>query len=215
MNKLNCDLLQQQCSYRITYKAMANTLKKNILLSIIIVTLLSFDVPNGWSKAGSNPQSYETGLAKNVGKDGKSAAYIKSIEKDISGFGTLMQQIKPDKYLGKRIKMTGYVKTENVTNWSGLWMRVDQKGKSIPLSFDNMHDRPIKGNTDWEKYEIILDIPFNSSLIAYGALLHGTGQLWFDNITIEIVEKSIPTTGSINSKLNGTLDEPVNLDFEQ
>lgn len=192
---------------------------KSILISSLIlatsITLLSFDTPMGWFNAGSKPKSYEMGIEKGTGQNGKNAATIKSIDKKIDGFGTLMQQCLPNKYLGKRIKMTAFIKSENVTNWAGLWLRVDQAGSQQPLSFDNMSNRPIKGTSDWTKYEIVLDVPSNASLIAYGALLDGTGQIWFDNITFEIVADNIPSTGSINNKKSVTVDEPTNLDFEK
>ncbi|MFY9308372.1 MAG: hypothetical protein WAQ28_04900 [Bacteroidia bacterium] len=194
---------------------MTKSILKGTLLLGIIVMLLSFDLPAGWFNAGSKPKSYEMGIDKGAGKDGKNAATIKSVEKTIDGFGTLMQQSKPDKYLGKRVRMTGYVKSENVTSWAGLWLRVDQAGSRQSLSFDNMGNRPIKGTTGWTKYEIVLDVPENASLIAYGALLDGTGQIWFDNITFEIVDQTIPTTDSQNSKSSATQNEPTNLDFEK
>ena len=63
------------------------------------------------------------------------------------------------------------------------------------LSFDNMSDRPIVGTTDWKKYDIVLDVPNNASNIAFGALLSGTGQIWFEKLTFEIVDTSVKTTG--------------------
>lgn len=194
---------------------MTKSILKSFLLFGIAAALLSFDLPTNWFKAGNKPNSYDMGIDKAAGQDGKNAATIKSIDKKIDGFGTLMQQCKPDNYLGKRVKMTGFVKTENVTTWAGLWLRVDQSGSNKPLSFDNMGDRPIKGTTDWTKYEIELDVPSNSSLIAYGALLAGTGQIWFDNITFEIVGESVSTLGSVNAKKSAIQDEPTNLDFEK
>ena len=194
---------------------MAKSILKSFLLFGIAVALFSFDLPSSWFKAGNKPNSYDMGIDKAAGQDGKNAATIKSIDKKIDGFGTLMQQCKPDKYIGKRVKMSGFVKTENVTTWAGLWLRVDQSGSNKPLSFDNMGDRPIKGTTDWTKYEIELDVPSNSSLIAYGALLAGTGQIWFDNITFEIVGDNVPTLGSVNAKKSAIQDEPTNLDFEK
>ncbi len=193
---------------------MTKSILKSVLLLGTTVALLSFDTPTGWFNAGSKPKSYEMGIDKGAGQDGKNAATIKSIDKKIDGFGTLMQQCKPDKYLGKRVRMTGFVKSENVTAWAGLWLRVDQSGSQQPLSFDNMGDRPIKGTTGWTKYEIVLDVPSNASLIAYGALLDGTGQIWFDSITFEVVGDNVPTTGSVNGKKSATQDEPTNLDFE-
>ena len=194
---------------------MTKSFLKNSFLVVLTFTLLSFDLPTGWFNAGSKPKSYEMGIEKGAGQNGKNAATIKSIDKKIDGFGTLMQQCVPDKYLGKKIKMTAFVKTENVTDWAGLWLRVDQTGSHQPLSFDNMGDRPIKGTTNWTKYEIVLDVPNNASLIAYGALLDGTGQVWFDNITFEIVSDFAPSTSSNSIKKVPTVDEPTNLDFEK
>lgn len=194
-------------------------MKTNLLKSILIIgttlALLSFDKPSGWFNAGSKPQSYEMGIEKGSGQSGKNAATIKSKDLKIDGFGTLMQQCRPDKYLGKRVRMTGYVKSENVATWAGLWLRVDQSGSQQPLSFDNMENRSIKGTTDWKKYEIVLDVPDHASNLAFGALLAGTGQIWFDNITFEIVDNSVQTTDNKNVKDSFTQSGPTNLDFEK
>lgn len=181
-------------------------------------TLLSFDQPTGWFIAGSDPKKYDMGIDKGAGQDGKNAATIKSTAKKIKGFGTLMQNCLPDNYLGKRVRMTGLVKTKDVSNWAGLWFRIDEKGSNSSLGFDNMKDgkkdRSIKGTTDWTKYEIVLDVPLNSSNLAYGALLVGTGQIWFDNIKFEVVDNTVPTTGKGDEAWMPP-KEPVNLDFEE
>jgi len=195
---------------------------KTTLFAGAMVLLMSFDfpMPFGWFAAGSDPKSYDMGTDQGAGQDGKNAATIKSIDKEIKGFGTLMQQCMPGKYLGKRVKMTGYMKTADVQSWAGFWLRVDQKGSQQPLSFDNMYNgksnRSITGTTSWTKYEIVLDVPAEASNIAYGALLNGTGQIWFDNLSFEIVDNSVPTTGSgPNDATKSTLGEPTNLNFQK
>lgn len=162
--------------------------------------LLLFYSPNiysqaNWFKAGSDPGNYKMGVDSSIQHDGKKAMTIKSIDPEIQDFGTYMQNFKADQYLGKRVRMTGYMKSNDVANWAGFWLRVDQADPKQVLSFDNMQDRAIKGTTDWKKYEIILDVPGNASNIAFGALLAGTGQIWFDNLNFEIVDSSVPTTG--------------------
>lgn len=187
-----------------------------VILTTAMLTLLSFDLPKGWIIAGDSPQKYEMGIDKGAGQDGKNVGTIKSIEQSITGFGTLMQECKASMYAGKKIKMSGIVKSANVTNWAGLWFRVDQAGSTQPLAFDNMQDRPIKGTTGWTKYEIVLDVPSNASILAYGALLSGTGQVWFDNITFEVVGVSVKSTGSIDEKIPDYIqDAPTNLNFEK
>lgn len=193
---------------------MKTTFLKNVLIGATVFALLSFDTPSGWFNAGSKPLSYEMGIDKGAGQSGKNAATIKSKEIKIDGFGTLMQQCSPDKYLGKRVRMTGFIKSENVETWAGLWLRVDQPGSQQSLSFDNMENRPIKGTTAWAKCEIVLDVPTNASLIAFGGLLKVTGQIWFDNITFEIVDNTVPTTGYCGKSQSVLLNEPSNLDFE-
>lgn len=120
-----------------------------------------------------------------------------------------MQTCDAKFYLGKRIKMIGYIKSENVANWSGMWLRVDSKFVKNYLSFDNMHDRPIKGNSDWTKCEIILNVPKESSTLNFGVLLDGTGQVWFDRISFEILGDI--TDVVTNNKIP---EKPSNLDFE-
>ena len=174
-------------------------LKTACYIIAMVVTLLCYSAniysQATWFKAGSDPGKYTMGVDSSIQHDQQNAMRITSIDKDIQGFGTYMQAIKPDEYLGKRIRMTGYMMSKDVTNWAGFWLRVDQAGSQQFLSFDNMQDRPVKGNTDWNKYSIVLDVPNNASNIAFGALLAGTGQIWFDNPQFEVVDSSVPTTG--------------------
>jgi hypothetical protein len=189
-----------------------------VLLISLTITLFSFELPTGWFKAGSDPKSYDMGIDKGAGQDGKNAATIKSNTKKIKGFGTLMQNCLPDNYLGKRVRMTGLVKTKDVSDWAGLWFRVDEKSSNNSLSFDNMKDgkkdRSIKGTTDWTKYEIVLNVPLKASNLAYGALLVGNGQIWFDDFKFEVVDTNVPTTGKGKEEIMPN-KEPVNLDFEK
>ena len=187
----------------------------NILaISISSYLFISLDTPKGWFLAGSKPKSYEMGLDVGAGQEGSNAATMKSIDKKIDGFGTIMQQIQPEKFRGKRIRLKGIIKTNDVKDWAGIWMRVDQESSKNALAFDNMSNRPIKGTTNWSTYEVVLDVPYNAHLIAYGVLLNGNGQIWVDKLTFEVVSENIPTTGYIKPKNIATLAEPMNLDFE-
>jgi transcriptional regulator with XRE-family HTH domain len=194
-----------------------NTMKKLSFLSVLLVLGLFFMFKNesqaqtisGWTKAGSKSKSYEMGLDNSVTKTGKKCAYLKSVDSNVNGFGTIMQKCEAKFYLGKRIKMIGFVKTENVDKWSGMWLRVDSKYGGKPLSFDNMSKRPLKGNSDWTKCEIILNVPQESSTLNFGLLLDGTGMVWFDKISFEII-------GDITDEVPKDVipDKPSNIDFE-
>jgi hypothetical protein len=56
----------------------------------------------------------------------------------------------------------------------------------------------------------VLDVPSEASNIAFGALLVGTGQIWFDNLKFEIVDNTGTVIGE--PMLNKA---PINLDFEK
>ena len=179
------------------------------LLLVAIITIYSFDVPKSWHKAGSDPDKYEMGLDPKAGLNGSNAATIQSNESRIRGFGTLMQSMTADKYRGKKIKMTGYMRSEKVKHWAGFWVRVDGSKSEGSLAYDNMYDRPVKGNTEWAKYEIVLNVPERATNISFGAMLDGTGKIWFDNIQFEAIADP---SGFKNNKRQ---PDPANLNFEE
>ncbi len=168
---------------------------------------LNFDEVKGWSLSGSTPKNYEIGTEENAERNGK-VAYLKSI-KNGSGFGTIMQSFLPTNYLGKRVRLTGYIKSSEVSDWAGMWFRVDGESNKV-LGFDNMQNRAIKGETVWTQYSIVLDVPKESKTIAYGVLLSGQGNVWIDDLKFEVVDKSVPVNG-----LTTPTTEPINTNFEE
>ena len=185
-----------------------------IIFCFFIFIALSFDIPKGWYKGGGAPDNYDMGIDPGSGQSGGNAATIKSKKDRPKEWATLMQDFNPGKYLGKRIKMSAYMKTIDVKTKAAFWLRVDQSGTRSSLAFDNMSNRLIKGTTDWTKYEIILPVPAKASNIAYGALLGGSGQIWFDNFSFEVVDDLTPTT-NLTKDRESQQPEPFNVDFEK
>ncbi|MED4473887.1 MULTISPECIES: helix-turn-helix domain-containing protein [Bacillaceae] len=167
----------------------------------------------GWFLSGSDPFNYEMGIDRAVVHQGKASGYLKSkTVLDSANFATMMQQFKADKFIGKRIRLSCFLKTKDVEYFSSMWMRVDNAFDDV-LQFDNMSNRPIKGDTNWNRYSIVLDVPSGSSTISFGIILSGRGHVWVDQFTFEEVGKDVETTNlEIQSEL---LDEPLNLSFEE
>ncbi len=165
----------------------------------------------GWFVAGSKPASYEAGTDAQSAYNGHPSAYLKAKEPDPGGFGTLMQDFRADKFLGKRVRFSAFVKSDGIQSWAGLWMRVDKEKDSV--AFDNMMDRPIKGTTGWQKYDVVLDVPQDATGIFFGVLLDGPGTVWLNSANFEVVGADVPTTGGKmpSPKLP---DGPTNLNFE-
>jgi erythromycin esterase-like protein len=100
-------------------------------------------------------------------------------------FGVATGTFPVNRAAGKKIRYSGYIKTEGVTRgFAGLWWRVD--GPSGVLAFDNMQSRGVTGTTDWTKYTIELPVDASVKNINFGALLPGNGTAWFDGLTIEL-----------------------------
>jgi hypothetical protein len=97
--------------------------------------------------AGSHPGDYEYEYVANVYEDKPAARMWRKTDR-VEGFGTLMQMFEADRYLGQRMRFSALVRTKDVADWAGLWMRVDGPGKA-PLAFYNMEDRKIVGTTDY------------------------------------------------------------------
>lgn len=162
-----------------------------------------------WFLAGDRPHDYEQGVDAEVTFNGKKSAYLRSKGPEPEGFGTLMQTFQASAYLNKRLRYSAYVKAEDVENWAGLWMRVDGREKGASLTFDNMQNRPIKGTTDWQRYEVVLNVPQNSTNIAFGILMEGSGQVWLSDIQFAEVGTDVPVTDVSKS----FPEQPENLDF--
>jgi hypothetical protein len=188
-----------------------------ILTTITTIAFLAFKEPNvqvkGWFLAGDYPEGYNIGTEKNAERN-KSVGFIKSVKPiKTDKFGTIMQSFIPDEYLGKRVKLTGYIKSDGVKDWAGMWFRIDGESYKL-LGFDNMQDRPIKGTTAWKKYEIVLDVPKESKGISFGVLLAGPGTVWLDNLNFQIVAKDIPQT-KILPAIKEPVNKPQNTNFEE
>ena len=186
-------------------------MNSSLLLGLLLVAnvqVAAADKPEGWFLAGSDPKSYSMDVDPKVGHNSKTSGRLMSTGQP-KGFGTMMQTFEAAQHLGKRLRYSAWVKASKVNDWAGLWMRVDGKDRPNTLSFDNMQDRPIKGTSDWKQYAIVLDVPEDSKAIAFGILVSGPGTVWIDDISFEVVDASVPTTGQSGKP------KPANLNFEK
>ncbi len=168
--------------------------------------------PAGWFYHATREADFEVGLDSSTAHSGKTCAYIKSIVPNPKPFGNLMQSFSPDKFLGKRLRMRAWVKSNVNQGTCQLWLRIDGGSKSAsmtPGAFDNMDDRPIKGTTDWQQYELVVDVSEASSNIAFGFFLTGKGIAWLDDIEFEAVSKKVSLTGKYQQNHG-----PKNLNFQ-
>jgi len=106
---------------------------------------------------------------------------------------SVMQAIDATSYRGKKIRVTGWVRTDGRNDVkAGLWVRVDRPaGMGF---FDNMMNRAI-GATEWTEAVIEGTVDGDARVLNFGCLVNGSGTAWFDGIRIEVVGSSPTPSG--------------------
>lgn len=98
-----------------------------------------------------------------------------------SGFGNLSVFLDPEKYRGKEIKYTAWVKLKEGSRGTGhLWLRVDKADNTFGF-FENMDANPIQSN-EWKHYEIVGNVDDLASGLMLGSFIRGKGTLFLDEV---------------------------------
>ena len=128
-------------------------------------------------------------------------------------FGIEVARVDAERYRGKRVRFTGWLRTESVDHddgWAGLWLRIDgAAGRS--LAFDNTEEEPVRETADWTRVAVVLDVDERAEALAFGFMLVGSGKVWADDLAFEEVGRDVPVTGDQPRPLP---KEPVNLGFD-
>ena len=158
-------------------------------------------VPSGWQAItdGSGDYTVRSDGARRDGGQGFAGATIKANVESPRGSAMLAQSIRADAYRGKRVRLSGYLKTIGVNEGTAvLFMRVD--GDGVVQTSDYMQNRPLMLTNDWARQEIVFDVPRNAIGVTYGFLLGGSGQAWLDDVAIDVVSDDVATTGQRGSR---------------
>jgi len=128
-----------------------------------------------------------------------------------SVISAVYQEIKADQYRGRRIRWSGYMRTNDV---GSVWNREPPVASRIAASAERSpgaglfvindsceatvlyamtRDRLI-GTNDWTKVEMIFDVPVQSAIITIGFFLSGKGRLWAAGFALEEVTPATEAT---------------------
>jgi len=124
---------------------------------------------------------------RTVAHSGEASATLRSIVSQpqaLWGHCSLMQRFRADTHRGQRLRMSAYVRTEDVTGQVNLWVRTVGPERQV-LSLEDVHDRPLRGTMDWHPVEIVIHVSEDSVLIEFGVDLAGKGQVWVDDFRFE------------------------------
>jgi hypothetical protein len=143
---------------------------------------------------GGVPTGWNVGSTASVAVDGKIvhggqwSARIERTKVSSAQFGGILKSIPMD-FTGRRIEMRGFLRTESVTDYVGMWMREDDESGS--LAFDNMQRRQLRGTNDWQEYSISLPIQPEGRQLFFGVFVAGTGTVWVDDLQLLVDGKPV------------------------
>jgi C-terminal processing protease CtpA/Prc len=155
-----------------------------------LAKILSFEA----QPTGGIPGGWQGGPRGTVFADDKvvhGGVWSVRLERDTgspSDFSTITTSIPMD-FAGTTIEFRGFLRTEGVSGFVGLWMRED--GESGAVAFDNMQGRQLKGTTSWTEYSITLPVKPEGRRLFFGVLLAGIGKAWADDLQLLVDGKPI------------------------
>ena len=166
---------------------------------------------SGTHLSGTHRGSYQAGLMPSASSHHGSRVVRLRLRAGIAepaGFGTLMQSISAARYAGRRVRFAAAIRTHEVSDWAGLWLRVDTASGTDQI--DNMRDRALSQSTEWQQAAVVLDVSRDATSLHFGVLLSGAGAVDLAQTRFEAVGPEVPVTLKPPAPLP---DEPQALNF--
>jgi hypothetical protein len=147
--------------------------------------------PEGWvSIQHAGPLSYTFKLDPDVRRSGARSVRIDNVGPE--PFGSIFQQIPAVPLRNRTVRLSAWMKTRaaagSVTG-GGAVLTLQAMQSGATLAHEHMAAAPVKGTTDWTRREITLTIPATAEQVEAGAMLHGPGTLWLDDVEVDVVTR--------------------------
>jgi RNA polymerase sigma factor (sigma-70 family) len=136
-----------------------------------------------WKLTGSYPQDYERGIDYAAKADATPAGYLKSSVSSPRGNAQMQQRIRGRNYEGKDVRLVCNVKTAGVEQQAALYLKVDG------VHINEVREKSIQDVTEWEEREVRMHIPNGGLSLVFGIMLYGRGQVWLDDLRLEVVSE--------------------------
>jgi hypothetical protein len=158
---------------------------------------VSTDVPitdnQRWHVWSQTAPKYTAALDAAVTHDGHPSLHVESSTAKRNEFGCYDHcDRSPDQFRGHMIRVTAWMKCENVAKDAGIWIRVlgprDRyiAGEVAPAR------RQLRGTVDWQQYTVTTFVPADAMVIDWGFVMDSTGKLWVDmqSVKCAVVEEA-------------------------
>lgn len=175
----------------VTCAREAPLIRLTLLAGWTFLTLFA-QAPQGWHLGSGMGESYEASMDRQQKRTGSASVHLKSkLNGPPMKLGNLMQTIAAEQFRGKKVRLIGFARTANNPEGAFMWLRADAPSKS---RLDTMSDRPIAESNEWRRAEIIMEIPTDAGALAFGFTLYGKGELWADDVSLELAPPDAKST---------------------
>ncbi|MGG5207479.1 S41 family peptidase [Chryseobacterium sp. MIQD13] len=182
---------------------------KKITLSIVILATGVFvhaqmqnpdfeetenNLPITWKSRPT--EAYEVKSDNTVKYSGKNSLQITSTA-DASGKMQTFSQLIPIPGSGlRKVRLSGYIRSENTAGSIALWAQVKNEEKNtIDFGNSKTQNNNIIPNSDWKEYSLEFVLDDTAKNFLFGGFLSGNGKVWFDHFTVsEIPFSSKPSS---------------------
>jgi hypothetical protein len=90
--------------------------------------------------------------------------------------------------VGKRIRLTAWLKCEDVAGQAGLVIFVEGANFTQLADEGQKNHRPLRGTMEWQHYTATCDVPAGAQAIFTGIGMRGNGRIWMDDVRVEVVD---------------------------
>lgn len=146
-------------------------------------------VPQGWA-AFVGETNFEGGIQDLSAHGGKFAAYLHGL--GTASTGGFIQKIDASTYRGKRIKITAWAMESFISNSGSFAAEVDAPGSQVVGAVSI--PAPAGGTDNWHQVFVVVDVPSNAIGLTLSTGLAGSGQIFFDDVAVTVVDSTVPTT---------------------
>ncbi|MGH2642511.1 MAG: hypothetical protein ACRDE2_01060 [Chitinophagaceae bacterium] len=136
--------------------------------------------------ATTHSAGYISGIDSVIKKQGKYSLFIEkdTAVKNGSRVGACVNRF-PVNFKGKEIKLTGYVKTQDVTRFASIIIRLRDSNGEVTNNLAQL-GKGIRGTTGWTKYSYKVPITSTTREISIVPNLMGNGKAWFDDFKLYV-----------------------------
>jgi len=121
-----------------------------------------------------------------------------------------LTRIDPLDVAGSTIELGGFLRTQDVHGFVGLWLREDSD-RPDTLAFNNMAKRALAGTNGWVEDSVTIPVHADATKLAWGALLVGDGTAWVADLQLLVDGKPIAQAPHA-SRLPSVLDSDHEFD---